>query len=73
VDTSVRRINRRAALVLIPAALALATIMGILATAPAGLWLLAYTATYGLAGLVAFEGAHALRQLGRRWASRGAR
>jgi hypothetical protein len=36
-SAAVRRINRRAATILVPAALSLATVMAILATAPAGL------------------------------------
>ena len=57
---SVQRINRRAALILVPSALTLATILGIAATKPAGLWLLAYVGTFGLIGLVAFEAAHVI-------------
>lgn len=68
-SASVRAINRRAAGILIPAAVGLATVMAIAATKPAGLWLVAYYATYALVGLVAAYGArfivHTFRQTAR--------
>jgi hypothetical protein len=68
-SSTVRRTNQRAAGILIPAAVLLATIMGILAAAPAGLWLLLYVGTFSLIGWVAFEAAHLIvTALGRRGA-----
>ncbi|HYS38478.1 MAG TPA: hypothetical protein VEO01_22905 [Pseudonocardiaceae bacterium] len=54
--SSVQAINRRAAKILVPAALGLATLMGIAATRPAGLWFLAFgVVAYGLPAWIGFE------------------
>ena len=59
VSASVRAINRRAAWILALAAVALATVMQIAATRPAGLWLLAFFGLYVVVvGLVPARLAH---------------
>lgn len=63
-DNTTRRIHRRANIILVISALAFATLMGLLAAAPAAVWLVAYIGTYAAVGLAAFEGAHAVVRLG---------
>jgi hypothetical protein len=53
-SVTVQRINRRAAIILPAAAILLATLMALAATAPAALVMLAYLATY--AGVMMFAG-----------------
>lgn len=66
-STSVQAINRRAARILTPAALGLATLLALAATKPAALWLLAWITSFGLVALAAYEAAHLIvGQLARR-------